>query len=99
LIRARACLGLVLPALLCACGSARAPHRPSAHGTPVLRAVYRDESHHLLVVLDRKAPHGDCTQPLLVDDATGAAHPLTPAEAAARMQHMQLSGAIEGTCP
>jgi hypothetical protein len=87
---------LVLP--LAACGPAHTP-QPRAHGTPVLRAVYRDEGHHLLMVLDRKAPRGDCTAPLLIDDATGAAHQLSPADAAERMRHMQLAGAVEGECP
>ena len=88
--------------LLAGCGSAHAPDRHHARGAPVLRAVYRDETHRLLVVLPdaaRPTPRGDCTAPLLIDDVSGAARQVTPAEAAQWMRHMELSGAVQGTCP
>ncbi len=90
-----------LAVLLAGCGHA-APHAPQAHGAPVLRAVYRDQAQHLLIALpdaDHGLPHGDCAAPLLVDDATGAARQITPAEAADRIKRMQLAGAVHGTCP
>jgi hypothetical protein len=68
----------------------------------VLRAVYRDASHRLLVVLPDQAhamPRGDCAAPVLIDEASGAARQILPGEAAAWLRHMQLSGAVEGTCP
>jgi len=68
----------------------------------VLRAVYRDDTHQLLVVLSdagHPTPHGDCAAPLLIDNATGGARQITPTEASAWMRHMQLSGAVHGTCP
>jgi hypothetical protein len=92
---------LCLLALLAGCGSSP-PRQPRAHGTPVLRAVDRDATQRLLVVLpdgDHPVPRGDCAAPLLIDEATGGAHQITPAEAADRMRHMQLSGAVHGTCP
>lgn len=88
-------------ALLAGCGPS-APRQPRAHGVPVLRAVYRDGAHRLLVVLPdagHPTPRSDCAAPLLIDDATGAARQITPAEASDRMRHMQLSGAVHGTCP
>jgi len=92
-------LGVIV---LAGCGSARAPDHHHARGAPVLRAVYRDETHRLLVVLPdgaRAVPRGDCTAPLLIDDDTGAARQVTPSEAAQWMRHMELSGAVQGTCP
>ena len=97
----RISFALCLLALLAGCGQA-APRQPRARGAPVLRAVYRDATHHMFVVLPdagHRLPQGDCAAPLLIDDATGGARQITPAEAADRMRHMQLSGAIRGTCP
>jgi len=91
----------LLLAWLAACGQA-VPHQTGPHGAPVLRAVYRDAGHRLLVALPdgpNGVPHGDCAAPLLVDDATGAARQITPAEAAVRAQRMVLTGAVHGTCP
>ncbi len=88
-------------ALLAACGHA-APRQTPAHGAPVLRAVYRDSAHHLLMALPdspRGLPQGDCAAPMLIDDATGMARQITPAEAVDWMKRMQLAGAIHGTCP
>jgi hypothetical protein len=68
----------------------------------VLRAVYRDASHRLLVVLPYQAhamPRGDCAAPVLIDETSGAARQISPGEAAGWLRHMQLSGAVEGTCP
>ncbi|KUR80463.1 hypothetical protein AQZ50_02190 [Novosphingobium sp. Fuku2-ISO-50] len=89
-------------ALLAGCGSARAPRHDGPHGTPVLRAVYRDATHRLLIVLPDRAhrvPRGDCAAPLLIDEATGAARQIAPGEAAQWMRQMQLTGAVQGTCP
>jgi len=87
---------------LAGCGSARPPGHGHAHGEPVLRAVYRDDAHRLLVVLPDNAhhvPRGDCAAPVLIDEVSGAARQVTPADAASWMRHMQLSGAVHGTCP
>eukprot|EP01037_Dinobryon_pediforme_P014173 gene14173-14292_t len=92
---------LCLLALLSGCGSSP-PRQVRARGVPVLRAIYRDAAQHLLVVLPEPghpAPPGDCAAPLLVDDASGQARQIAPAEAAERMKRMQLSGAVRGTCP
>ncbi|WP_353228070.1 hypothetical protein [Novosphingobium sp.] len=73
-----------------------------AKATPVLRAVWRDATHHLLVVLpgaDGRVPRGDCAAPLLIDDASGGVRQIAPAEAAALVTHMQMAGAVRGTCP
>lgn len=78
------------------------PHQTGPQGARVLRAVYRDAGHRLLVALPdgpNGVPHGDCAAPLLVDDATGAARQITPTEAAVRAQRMVLTGAVHGTCP
>lgn len=88
--------------VLTGCGPA--PGNPRAHdeGQPVLRAVYRDATRRLLVVLPgagRGLPAGDCAAPLLIDDASGAVRQLGPAEARSLMARMQLSGAVQGTCP
>jgi hypothetical protein len=75
------------------------PHPP---GVPVLRAVWRDATHHLLVAMpaDRSAlPRGDCTAPLLINDADGGVRAVSRTEAAQWMAHMQLAGATEGRCP
>ena len=101
---------LVWLVLLAACGQSapRQQDQPdqqaggSAQGVPVLRAIYRDVAHHMLVVLpdaDHRMAHGDCAAPLLIDDATGRARQITPAQAAQAMRHMQLSGAVHGTFP
>jgi len=92
---------LCLVALLAGCGSSPS-RQPRARGAPVLRAVYRDAGHQLLVVLpdaDHPMPRGDCAAPLLIDTATGGARQITPIEAATWMHRMQLSGAVHGTCP
>jgi len=89
-------------ALLAGCGPARAPHHDRARGVPVLRAVYRDARHRLLVVLPdaaHRVPRSDCAAPVLIDEASGAARQITPGEAAEWMQKMQLAGAVQGTCP
>ncbi|WP_420381962.1 hypothetical protein [Novosphingobium sp.] len=68
----------------------------------MLRAVYRDETHRLLVVLPDAAhriPPGDCTAPLLIDEVSGAVRQVTPGETAQWMRQMELSGAVKGTCP
>ncbi len=78
------------------------PHQTGPRGAPVLRAVYRDAGHRLLVALPdgpQGLPHGDCAAPVLVDDATGAARQITPAQAAVWVQRMVLTGAVHGTCP
>ena len=88
-------------ALLTACGPA-AHRQPRMEGTPVLRAVYRDGAHHLLVALPDGAhalPTGDCTAPLLIDDASGAVRAISRDEAGRLVAQMQLSGAVRGTCP
>jgi len=92
---------LCLLALLAGCGHSA---RRQAHvdGAPVLRAIYRDSSRHLLLAMPDGAhglPHGDCAAPLLIDDATGAVRQITPAQAAGWVQRMQLSGAVHGKCP
>lgn len=92
----------MLVLLLAGCDHARAPDHHAASGVPVLRAVYRDDTHRLLVVLPdaaRPVPAGDCTAPVLIDDTSGAVRQVTPAEAAQLMQRMQLSGAVHGACP
>jgi len=96
-----AILALGLFALLAGCGHSAQRQTP-VHGTPVLRAIYRDGAQHLLVAMpDGKSPlpQGDCTAPLLIDDATGRARQVTRAEAADWVKRMQLSGAVHGTCP
>lgn len=101
-MKACACaLSLCLLVPLAGCG-----HSPQRHaqggGVPVLRAIYRDGSRHLLVAMPdgaRRLPRGDCAAPLLIDDATGGAQQVTPAQAAQWVKRMQLSGAVHGTCP
>ena len=93
-------LALALALLIGGCQRAAPP--PAAHGTPVLRAVWRDATHHLLVAMaaDRSAlPPGDCTAPLLINDADGGVRAISRSEAAQWIAHMQLAGAIDGTCP
>lgn len=93
--------GLFLLAVLAACGRSE-PRQTHVRGTPVLRAIYRDGTHHLLVALadgSRGLPPGDCAAPLLIDDATGGAQQISRSNAADWMKRMQLSGAIHGTCP
>jgi hypothetical protein len=97
-------LAVGLLALVGGCHHAGPSAQSQAQGnaTPVLRAVWSDATHHLLVVLpgaDGRVPRGDCAAPLLIDDATGAARQITPAEAAALVKHMQLAGAVRGSCP
>ena len=91
---------------LAGCGAAPTPGDGHDHGQawgqPVLRAVYRDATHRLLVVLPDRAhqvPRGDCAAPVLIDEPSGAARQVTPAVAAQWMRHMQLSGAVQGICP
>ena len=89
-------------ALLAGCGSARAPRHDGPHGQPVLRAVYRDATHRLLIVLPDRAhrvPRGVCAAPLLIDEATGAVRQIAPGKAAQWMRQMQLTGAVQGACP
>ncbi|EGD59607.1 hypothetical protein Y88_2651 [Novosphingobium nitrogenifigens DSM 19370] len=77
-------------------------HVGPVSGQPVLRALYRDTGHRLLVVLPdarHRVPRGDCAAPLLIDEASGRARQVTANEAAALAQHMELVGAVEGTCP
>ena len=91
----------LLLGLLAGCGH-QAPRATPASGTPVLRAIYRDATHHVLLALPDRAkplPQRDCAAPLLIDDATGAVQQITRAEAAERIKGMQLSGAVHGTCP
>jgi len=88
--------------VLAGCGSAHAPDHQRAHGALFLRAFYRDGTHRLLVVLPdagRHVPFGDCTAPVLIDDASGAVRQITPAQAAQWVRHMELSGAVQGACP
>ncbi len=97
--RGLACVFMALA--VAGCGSARVPER-HRQGQPVLRAVYRDETHRLLVVLPDAAhriPPGDCTAPLLIDEVSGAVRQVTPGETAQWMRQMELSGAVKGTCP
>lgn len=97
----RHALSFCLLAMLAGCGHST-QRQAQARGTPVLRAIYRDGSRHLLVAMPDGAsalPQGDCTAPLLIDDATGRARRVSPAEAADWVTRMQLSGAVHGTCP
>lgn len=93
---------VLLTMLLAACGTTPDQRHPAPQGRKVLRAVYRDARSLLLVTLpmpgDGTVP-GACAQPLLVDQASGAARPIGVAEAAARQAQMQLAGATEGHCP
>lgn len=96
----------MIRALLCAVLALSACHAPPAHhgprGTPVLRALWRDGTHRLLVAIPDKAhplPPGDCTAPLLIDEASGTVRQISADEASVWMQHMQLSGAMTGSCP
>ncbi|WP_156428271.1 hypothetical protein [Novosphingobium sp. FSW06-99] len=93
--------GLCLLVMLAGCGHS-APRQIHARGTPVLRAIYRDGTHHLLVALadgPHGLPPGDCAAPLLIDDASDGVRQITHAEAVDWMKRMQLSGAVRGTCP
>lgn len=88
-------------ALLAGCGRS-APQRHGSTGAPVLRAVYRDATHHLLMALpdgQKGLPQGDCAAPVLIDDATGGVQEISHDQAAGWLKRMQLSGAVHGTCP
>jgi len=84
---------------LAACHSEPAPHRTSAEGPLLLRAVYRDASSTMVLVIPEGRPQrGDCTAPLLIDNLTGQAHVLSAPEVQARLRTMQLAGATRGAC-
>ncbi len=85
---------------LAACHSEPAAHRTSFDGPLLLRAVYRDaDSTMVLVIPEGRPQRGDCTAPLLIDNATGQARALTAAEVQARLRTMQLAGATRSACP
>lgn len=68
----------------------------------MVRALYRDADETMLLTLPRDgkpAPDDACHAPLLVGGEHGVTRRLVPAEVAARIKHMQLAGAVEGTCP
>jgi hypothetical protein len=93
-------LSLCLLAMSSGCGHS-AQRQARAGGVPVLRAIWRDGSRHLLVAMPdgpRGLPRGDCAAPLLIDDATGGVRQITPAQAAEWVKRMQLSAAVHGTC-
>jgi len=87
---------------LAACDGDAPVRKPSAQGATILHAIYRDDHRMLLVALrdgDTRRPNADCVQPMLVDVKTGAARAVSVAEAAALQRTMQMTGAVEGTCP
>ncbi|MFM9937423.1 MAG: hypothetical protein ACKVOL_14650 [Novosphingobium sp.] len=96
--RAALCALLVLAA----CHSEPDAKRPSAEGPVLLRAVYRDASSTMVLVIPEagkpKPLRSDCTAPMLIDTLTGAARVLTDAEAQARLRTMQLVAAAPAAC-
>ncbi len=89
--------------VLAACHAKPDAQRPNTQGPLLLRAVYRDASSMMVLVIPEagqpKPPRGDCTAPMLIDSLTGAARVLTAAEVQARLRTMQLAGATRSACP
>ena len=73
--------------------------------------AYKDDAHKdyahkdgalMLLTLpsepDGPQPSRDCAAPLLIDLATGSAHPLSSHEVAQRLKTMRIAGATPGRC-
>jgi hypothetical protein len=88
--------------VLAACHTEPAAKRPSAEGSLLLRAVYRDANSTMVLVIT-EARHakarGDCTAPMLIDNLTGQARVLSAAEMQTRLRTMQLAWATRSGCP
>lgn len=89
--------------VLAGCHSEPKAYRSNNEGAHLLRAVYRDASSTMVLVIPEagkpKSPRGDCTVPMLIDIATGQARVLTAIEVQARLRTMQLAGATRSACP
>ncbi|MDF8332684.1 hypothetical protein [Novosphingobium cyanobacteriorum] len=86
---------------LAGCGQGEAQKSAPPQGRKVMRTIYRDDKAMLLVVMPDgpgAPPSADCTQPLLIDPASGAVRAISAQEAAERQRRMELVGASEGNC-
>lgn len=93
--------------LLSACSDAAPARRPErraeAPDGPLIRVLFRSD-HWLLLVpyrardMPRARLTSDCLEPLLIDAASGVAHPVSRAEALERVRSMQMIGAERGDC-
>ena len=88
---------------LTACDAAPAGQHKDAGGTLFLRVVYRDGDAEMVLMVPEKggqiSARGDCAAPLLIDDTNGSVRQVGGAEARDLVRHMELSGAVQGTCP
>lgn len=107
-VLSRATSGCLLPLLLLSACSDATPagkrqNRVAAQNGPLIRVLFRSDHWLLLVPYRAKdtpqarlAP--DCLEPLVIDAASGVAHPVSRAEALARVRSMQMIGAERGDC-
>jgi hypothetical protein len=90
-------------ALLAGCQAEPAVHRPGAEGPLLLRAVYRDASSTMVLVIpeagQQRAGSSDCAALMLIDTRAGQARVLNGSEVQARLRTMQLAGATRSACP
>lgn len=107
-VLSRATSGCLLPLLLLSACSDATPagkrqNRVAAQNGPLIRVLFRSD-HWLLLVpyrakdLPKARLTPDCLEPLLIDAASGVAHPVSRAEALERVRSMQMIGAERGDC-